>query len=1837
MSVFNPTESQQPHRQPSFVGLPPISPGPEFGSALGISTADFDAFYDGRRNSPSPPAKSPSPHPSSHLNGPGLYHHINGPGPASIMDEFHSASPPSQGLFMQGQYVVMQGQHPVTNQYPPGSHFNVNGMHHQPSSPPPGQDNHFVSRQAMKAPVGHQQAAFPQASPPGMPSPSMLSNGQFAPPPGWKMESSQLQQPLTTQRHRPSPSISSLRQQNQSYEIDKETGLSTRSVSPPSQSPVDTRRPGQPALVQSAGQSSQQQNSFQPPNPPFAQQQHQQQVPTLARTSTNHTQDSQQHDEHDGRRTSNMLSSIRSRLAASGTDRRDSMGRRPQGTGVTEDGVSEASIPIEGQGRGAAKFFGFDEGAPRPSQDMRGSSPPPVGGALFSPPREKRSFFTRPSGPGTGTQSAQELRRPSTAEGASSQAPIVGFGPGQPRKRFSKLTGMLNRDNKTETQLSQPQGQLTFVQGQRPSFQSQRAMPSGAPMGLPGQMGPPGESLMSDFGRPRSATAGAVGGTRPSFSDHSRTPSAQGFGPSAPMGAIREEERGRKPSGNFLAGIFGKRSESKTRDPRPSQSPPGLGQPTSMNSQGQMMISHRPGQSGSFLPIQGQTLNMQGQPMAPPQGQYAGLINQAQQQHFLGQPGRQGMPNNQAFMQGPNPAQFAMSQQQQPSPGISPVTQSSGSPMATHSQGGLAGRQTPINQQGQQGYIPQRPQEQPMAVVQVATAVPIRQISNSPNGNTGGNTGQISAGPSPGGQSDSSHQRSASVVNQIEVGGNRKPNVDVQGTRGRAASQSVQQQSPVHIASLQTPTRKAVNPTSPRSSGQMVHPSQTDDATVSTGQQNGTASPQDSPQNRRVSQGLAPGGQQQSVSLQSTPRASPAPNPEQQSGPPSVPPKNTPAPNQGQGLGLSQPQMWQNPGNAGQPPSISQQASVYRPSGPQIAAVVQSFSQQQPQSPWSIGRHNTAGQAGQQAPPLQSPQSMMMTPASQEQRPEKEGAFSKLLGKSKTFVYQMSEPQPSSDKAKPEKESKGVKGMLGAFKRDKPKPQPQPEVGKAPPGGPQWNIQSGQTPIGAQPQPQPQPQPGQVAQGQPPPHRLPQMQMPPKAQQIMGIGEGEQKIVSTPDEVLQPQPQSQIQTQPQSQTPSQNQPPQGPAPIQPLPPQPRPEQQRATSQPYPNYQNERQSPSKTSHPTQQQQQQQQQQPQPSQVRTAQQPIGRPSIGGSAPSQGVPPPQHQHQHQHQYHQHQHHQHEHHQQQQQQQLAQQSMGQNRSQVAAPPANVRAQNLKQQIAPEPQYAPVPIPQGYIPVYGDGKPELMRAPSYGQPYPGMIWQGHTQQWVYPGMLPGQVPQGPQGPQGVPPHMVQQGWPQYPPYQGTPPPMMMAQHPPPQQYIQGQQATPPPMMQGQALPPQVSMQQPPMHAQVLAPTNGHAQMVTPQHAISPPHSAGFVPPQQGPSGSSDHMQAIQHNGQPIAPQAQQQFAVMPESAPAPVRTSNDGPTQSYTLESTKPESAQAPSQAVPRSAFAVVRPTAGHDQLQPPQDHANSLVPQRQLSGASEVSSLTSGPATSQGSTGAHSDHTVGQVQQSNGILARGVANPEPTYERPPVTLRDEGQRMETPVTSTSTEKDDIYGATPRQSVHATPVQPQTQHNDERGIVPGSSTQEHLGEPEVKFSGPLPNNRSPEFKPTFKVEPPSQQGFVVDAPPVTGEPGTPSTIPALDSAPPSSTLSTAAPVVTSKSPSPSEEEPPSPTESELGKKHKESETGEDGKALVNGKPVQSSAEIFEEHKRKQLLRDMEEKIAIFPTETQQMLEPKKKKDDDAPMMSATSYPGQEWNPYGDGWVEDDI
>lgn len=1842
MSVFESPSAPKPQRQPSFVGLPPISPGPEFGSALGISAADLDNPH----RAVSPPGhhlQGPSPHPY-YLNGGGnrianaifnadttptansnnsSSHNTavfndsrNGarPGPVpgasplgspTMNYQLQSSSPHPHGTqFMQGPYMMMQSPHlqqPAAQHFPPAAHQyaangsnngNPNIMHHQSGPSQPGYPG-------QQGPISYQQ--FQSSSPPpGMSSPSLGSNGQFNVPPGWKIEQSQLQQPLSSPRHRHSPSISSLKQNNQTYAIDKETGaLSTRSVSPPTHSPVDARRPGQPAPVSSAGPSSQN-GEFRPPNAPFMQLT---QGAALARSSTNITQNSQFHDEPEGKRNSSVFSSIRNRLAGNGNDQRDPMTGRPQPNGgLTGDGVSDASIPVDDQGkRGPSNFFGL-RGNGQPSGDGAPFSSHGPGGDSFSPPKEKRPFFTRPSGLGINSsegRSHQEVSRPATAEGVMGP-PVVGFGPGQPKKRFSKLTGMLNRD-KTENQSPQPLGYGT-TQGQRPSFQGQR--PPGGAAGYSDQMAPLGgpgdDGQMPGYGRPRSSTAGS----RPSISDHARTPSGQGYGSPPPMGAISEEDRSRKASGkNLLSNIFGKQSDSKNREhaqQRPPRSPPGLDQPQGLNPQGQMLVVQRPGQSGFFLPVQSQQLSMQGQPVLPPQGQYAGLAQNAMQRQNLIQPGA--------------------NQQRQPSPGISPVTQSSASPLLTTQVpgGGTAQRQQHM-QQGSPLSFPQngQDQQQPLGVVQVATAVPIRQVGQSPNGNSG----QFQGGISPGGQSDSSRQRSASVVNQIDVGGTRKPSVDLQGTRNRAASQSLAQQHPVHIASLHAPSRQPGNSSSPRNSSQY----QQQDATSNDAQNHGNGTPVSSgqlgasfpPNTRRVSQGIMAGQQsqtsdsQQAVSVQSSPSVSPAPNPGQQTSPPGVPPKNSPAPNAGQGFGSTPTQSWQSPGGQGQSAPITQQSSVYRPSGPQIAAVVQSFSQQQPQSPWSIGRQNGFGQPsppGQQFPPGQSPQGMMMTSPPQAQRSDKEGTFSKFIKSSKTFVHQISDSQSLNDKPKPEKENKGMKGVMGVFKRP-PKEPKRPESGKAPPGGPQWpgQVQPSMQQYGS----------SQSPQGKPAGQRLPQMQMPPKAQQVMGIGEGEQKIPVEPQEQASQTQASQAQAQTYGTG-------------QPSPELPRAQQPRITSQPYPDRQNERPSPQKASPPLAQQQARQPQ-------------SGRPSISGDASQAPYEMPPHQ------------------QQQQQRRPSQPPLGQTQSQTPSGiSSNMRAHNLKQQTAqraPEPQYAPVPIPSGYATVHGEGmasaKPDMMRAPPYGQPLPlpqsGMPYQGPPQQWGYPGMVPGQMPAG------VPPHMVQQGWPQYPPYQGTPPPMMMAQNPPPQQqYMQGHHATPSPPLQGQQPPPQMSAQQympqPPVQPQFMAAAPSH-HPDAPQQTVSPSQHAGFAPSQQVAPALTGMAQVVPGNDQQSpAPQPQQQLSPVPDASPViPAQMDKGGHPQLHQPEAVRAEFAQTPFQAVPRSTFAVVKSQPGQDQLQPHQ--GSNLIPQRQTSGASEVSSLTSVPAANQGGSSTQSSETIHQVQQqaANVSPERIVISPEPTYERPPVTLTDDPPKTESPATSASAEQEDIYGATPRQSRHVSPVQPkeyqqqqqQSQQNAMVHTIDRSPAQDSSGEPEAKFAGPLPN-RSPETKPAAKHEQsPAQQGFVVDVPPVIIEPATATTPLAPSPGPRVSTL---------KSTSPEEAEPPSPTDSELGKKRTSDSSGntKQGEDAINGggvngassdKPVQTSQEIYEEHKRRQLVRDMEEKIALNPTEPDSMMlgPGGKKKAEDAPLMSATSYPGQEWNPYGDAWIDDDL
>lgn len=1987
------THHQIPQRQPSFTGLPPISPGPEFGSALGISSAHFvlagsseedttivprDRTLDlqqglDRRTaatSSSPPAASEPaptvapvprslPSPQSWMNDAVSHNGIKSvaetttsnhnkagltnlthtradsssgasTGPSSPSMNNYSTQPvstyrPSQGhsVHMQGAYAVntqpiqgqqqhfahqpvgqsqqvgggqytvtvngntfQQQQHPYMQQqqnqhlqqqqqqqhhepYQPQQqhHFNqpsphnggqhnvngdVNGMAQQQYQPQQhqlqsqqqqfaqpssqyavqnGQPNFASNPQGGGAPASYQQFAASSGTPRAMPSPSLAQNGTFILPPGWKAEESHLQQPLSSPRHRGSPSISSVKPQptREAYEIDKETGaMSTRSVSPPTQSTGNMRQLLQEASASSSSQNgyappnppfahhgqstpgpsggqSSSQNGFAPPNPPFAQQDH---GAPLGRTSTNNTQGS---DRPDSKRSSRVFNSIRNRLGGNMND------------DVTGDGVSDASALSEEQvKKGPSNLFGLrgngqQSGEGRASYDLVGN---PERSFFEAPSEKKHSFFTRPTkGMGFGSSGQDQSSRPGTSGsygGMSSPPPIVGFGPSVPRKnRFSKITGMLNRDGKPENQLSQPQSYNSQTHVSRPSLTGQRPFP-GMPMSPPG--GPVGVSEMNTPNRSRAASAATE--TRPSFGEHGRNMSVQGFMSTQPAtGHFGEEDRGRKVSaGNLLSKFMGKRSESKTREQQLQASSSGLGQPQGMMNQGQS--PPRPGQPGQFPSFLAHSMGMPGQPpVLPPQGQYAGLAQQVHQNQHQQQLQGQSQPPPPPPT-GLSSARLGAYLQGGPSPGVSPVTQSSGSPFTAQPPGPLnvdTRQPTPLQTTqapSQQGI--QNPQS-PVAVVQIATAVPIRQVERSPNSNsvTGGFSGQNSP-------QDSVRGRSSSVVNQIDVAGPRRPLLDAQG-RIRSGSSAVSQPNttqsphPVHIASLQQapPVRKPIHPSSPQDtahSGPQDSSSIDDERHESIGH-----SSQDSPTARRVSQNTA--NHSQSAS-QTTPSTSPAPSQEQQPVPPHGPPKSIDA-------GLAQ--QYQPDQNQPSAPS----PSVYRPSGPQPVHAIQQPVQAPPVQ-WGAtnrGQADFQSPPGQQiAPPVQYSMQgrpphdmMMMTAPPQEQHPDKEGAFSRMLKTSKTFVQE----RTSNEKSKSEREKLGAK-LLGAFKKAKQAealPPTPPPVASGPPGGPAWGSLQTQTP-------QPMQRPSPPLQNQSSPLPTPQVvteglqQMPSKAQQLLG---------QPPNAMYQ-------------------------APADQPPPKPRrSSSETAKSQPYLNYQEERQVPGKTTPPL---------SPDhigtppaaaataaaPSTSQTSQPNPGRPSTS-SLPSgqetRGPAPPQ--------------------QKPQQQSTHQPRPSFDKPMASNPAPTSRAKNSKQQIVvQDQQYAPVAIPQAYAPVYaGRAAPApMINAPVYAQPL--MPYQAQQQQWMHPSMMQDMVPGQ------IPPHMAQQGvYQQYPPYQGTPPPMMSGGYQaPPQQYMQTQSTTPVAPDQGQRPSPGVSTQQPVHQTQTgqhdvqrpLQQSSGEsseqlreqpAQQQSWQQPMASPSPAReqqaqsenqqtAIPPQQFSSTPSQQPTPVPPQSAhsppasvlPAAPGTQQRFKVTPDVVTASPVQVNDAQFQVHQPSPVKPKPNSPSNDNVPRSTFAV-QAVPEQSQLQPPQSSSGDLMPQRQTSGASQVSSLTTEPATHKGSPDIQRAQ-IAQTAQSPGSVP-GAPTASPVRQLAPITLKDEPwPREEDSNTSAPIDKDDLYGATPRQSAMVA----QEQYPIEHIIVSEPAQQSPIDESESKFAG-MPAGVSVESNPEPKTASPAQQHFFVDASPVIYQP---------KSATPPSAATTTSPLPNADTLAQSkssahlaDEEPPSPTESELkpeeAKKEKDeqantgvgasSENGKTNTTTINGKPVQSSQEIFDEHKRKQLVRDMEEKIAIMPE--QPMLEPPKKMED-VPMMSATSYPGQEWNPYGDGFEEDD-
>ncbi|KAK4215856.1 hypothetical protein QBC37DRAFT_280821 [Rhypophila decipiens] len=283
---------------------------------------------------------------------------------------------------------------------------------------------------------------------------------------------------------------------------------------------------------------------------------------------------------------------------------------------------------------------------------------------------------------------------------------------------------------------------------------------------------------------------------------------------------------------------------------------------------------------------------------------------------------------------------------------------------------------------------------------------------------------------------------------------------------------------------------------------------------------------------------------------------------------------------------------------------------------------------------------------------------------------------------------------------------------------------------------------------------------------------------------------------------------------------------------------------------------------------------------------------------------------------------------------------------------------------------------------------------------------------------------------------------------------------------------------------------------------------------------------------------------------------------------------QNYPLPNTafspvNPAAVGMPNPPLPLGAHSVPYPQ-GHGQFQ----NNAGLVPQRQVSAVSQISMQPEGHQPNH--TISPMSHTLsGQQSHNTSPSPQNMPDRTVSPEPQPANQSLAPPPVTTPRSSRQVEDDNIYDATPRQS-----------------FMPQNRAQVAIQSSPIKREQPPVQ---PVSEPSSPTPPPAN---LADAANSSGEPnGTGST---------------------------STNEPPAPSPPVTH---------------INGKPITSSADIFNQEKRKMLIREQEEKIPVFPTEPDidmaavaaAAAKKKKEAESEMPQMSATSYPGQEWNPYGDG------
>ncbi|TLD22254.1 hypothetical protein PspLS_08030 [Pyricularia sp. CBS 133598] len=490
-----------------------------------------------------------------------------------------------------------------------------------------------------------------------------------------------------------------------------------------------------------------------------------------------------------------------------------------------------------------------------------------------------------------------------------------------------------------------------------------------------------------------------------------------------------------------------------------------------------------------------------------------------------------------------------------------------------------------------------------------------------------------------------------------------------------------------------------------------------------------------------------------------------------------------------------------------------------------------------------------------------------------------------------------------------------------------------------------------------------------------------------------------------------------------------------------------------------------------------------------------------------------------------------------------------------------------------------------------------------------------------------------------------------------------------------------PPTQGGQFSPPQPGSQQGSQHgspapgtAAFHAPQQQHMQQQQQQHQY-PQHHSHTPSPSPSPAPNMVYPGAVQAVGQPGSGRP------TPSQSPDPAQPQTTSPPLPHIMHPGSPHSYPLPESAR-ATTFSPVNPAAGampnpplpqrnqmgmipegaaqqrqqlHQQqsMQHPNDadlqRQNSMIsqvssvhPAGGFASTNEVSRMTSGAGSSGGSSGGQ---TAGPVVSS----AETSPVPEQHSKMASINSQQANQRY------AQGQFENIYDTSPR-------LQPNTHSSPPMATASPppqmpTASQAASPPPHVVYSPPISQAASP--PPHVVYSPPVSQAV---SPPIPQPVGPPvrsveqqaqqqDQLRGQNASPPSHSSAAGSVVAAAAVAGPSvalihshSPEPPSPTDEEI-RKVGGTTTGhltvnggsdENGVGGSNGelgrKPTirATSAEQYEEAKRKMLLRDLEEKIPVFIQEDPPPI--KKEEEATVPKMSATSYPGQEWNPYGDGF-----